>query len=102
MLFRSVASLATYRYYHSILPTEWALTLGGIALLGLGLFLMRYFEKPKYGFVYQPEGGRNNPLEALLMNQILQQPHNTGSIQDSPPQYGGGNFDGGGAGGDFQ
>ena len=97
-----IATVMTYRHYHSILPPEWALTGAGIVFLALGLFLMRYFETPKYGFAYQPERAKNNPLEALLMNQLLQQTHNTGTIHDNPPQYGGGDFDGGGAGGTFE
>lgn len=96
-----IATVMTYRHYHSVLPPEWALTGAGIVFLALGLFLMRYFEIPKYGFVYQPERAKDNPLETLLMNQLLQQTHNTGTVHDTPPQYGGGDFDGGGAGGTF-
>lgn len=97
-----IATVMTYRHYHSIMPPEWALTGAGLVFLGLGLFLMRYFETPKYGFAYQPERAKNNPVEALLMNQLLQQTHNTGTVHDGPPQYGGGDFDGGGAGGTFE
>ena len=97
----AVVSIATYRYYYSLLPAEWALTLAGGAVLALGLFLMRHFEKPRYGFVYSPELGKNNPIEALVLNQFLQQTHSTGSIQDNPPHFGGGSFDGGGAGSEF-
>jgi hypothetical protein len=96
-----IASVLTYRHYHSIMPIEWSLTLAGLAFLALGLFLMKYLATPRNGFAYQPERAKNNALEALLMNQVLQQTHNTGSVQDTPPQYGGGDFGGGGASADF-
>jgi hypothetical protein len=97
-----IGSVMTYRHYHSIMPIEWALTLTGILFLAIGLFLMRYFETPKFGFAYQPEKAKSNLIETLLMNQILQQTQGTGTVQDAPPQYGGGgDFDGGGAGGTF-
>ena len=91
-----IASILTYRYYHTIMPIEWALTLAGIVFLALGLFLMKYFKTSRNGFVYQPELAKNNPLEALLMNQFLQQPN-----QDTTAKFGGGDFGGGGSSSEF-
>jgi hypothetical protein len=92
------ASILTYRHYHSIMPFEWALTLAGIAFLALGYFLMHYLKAPRNGFVYAPERHKNSLMEALVVNQLLQQ---TPATPDDSVRYGGGDFGGGGASGDY-
>ena len=66
-----------------------------ILLLGCSLFLIleAYLQ-----YQYQIFGTRyGNALEALIVNQFLQQTPNSGNVQDTPPQFGGGDFGGGGA-----
>jgi hypothetical protein len=92
------ASILTYRHYHSIMPFEWALTLAGIAFLALAYFLMHYLKAPRNGFVYAPERHKNSLIEALVINQLVQQ---TPAAPDDSVRYGGGDFGGGGASGDF-
>lgn len=93
-----VASVLTYRYYHAIMPIEWALTGAGIAFLAVAVFLMRYLKTPRKGFAYQPERNKNNVLEALIVNQFLPQTSNT---SDETFKYGGGDFGGGGASSEY-
>jgi hypothetical protein len=89
-----VASIMTYRHYHSVMPIEWAFTLAGMALLALAIFLMKYLKTPQNGFIYQPEKKKSNILESLIVNQLIpQSPQNTGG----GVEYGGGDFGGGGA-----
>jgi hypothetical protein len=89
----AVASILTYRHYHSIMPFEWALTLGGLAALGLAFFLIRYFKTPKMGISYEPNRSKSNIIEALVVNQFLQ----TDAPKQSDTKFGGGDFGGGGA-----
>jgi uncharacterized membrane protein YgcG len=91
-------SILTYRHYHSIMPIEWALTLAGTAFLALGYFLMHHLKTPRNGFVYAPERHKNGFIEAVVVNQLTQQ---TSATPDDSVQYGGGDFGGGGASGDF-
>jgi hypothetical protein len=89
-----VASILTYRVYHSIMPLEWALTLAGLAFLSLAIFLMKYLKTPQNGFVYQPKKNKNSLIESLIVNQFMPQtPQNT----EGGMEFGGGDFGGGGA-----
>jgi hypothetical protein len=93
------ASIMTYRHYFSVMPIEWACTLAGLALLGVAFGLMKYLKTPRNGIVYAPKRSKTSLVETLIMNQIAQQ-----SVADAPQQderFGGGKFDGGGAGIEF-
>jgi hypothetical protein len=91
-------SIATYRYYHTIMPIEWACTLAGLGLLALASGLMRYLKSPRHGFVYEEKKSKTTLAESLILNHII------GQTTQAPPtddRFAGGNFDGGGAGKDF-
>ena len=88
-----VASILTFRYYHAIMPIEWALTLAGLALLVLAFLLIHYLKTPRKNFAYQPERGKSSLIETLIVNQFLPQ---TAANKDTIP-FGGGDFGGGGA-----
>lgn len=94
-----VASILTYRYYFAIMPIEWALTLAGIVVLALAVYLIKYLKTPKHGFVYLPNASKTNFIESLVMNQLLQQATHT--TTEESIKYGGGDFDGGGAGSEY-
>jgi hypothetical protein len=96
--FGIAASILTYRQYHSIMPLEWALALAGMFFLSLGYFLMHHLKTPRKGFVYAPERRKNGFIEALVVNQLTQQ---TSATPDDSVRYGGGDFGGGGASGNF-
>lgn len=92
-------SIFTYRFYFAVIPIALALTFGGMLLIALAAGLIHYLRKAKNGFTYQPDDefeGFN--LEALLMSQIVQSkiPH-----QGDTFRFGGGDTDGGGAGGKY-
>ncbi len=95
-----VASVMTYRYYFAIMPIEWALTLAGIVVLTLAVYLINYLKTPQNGFVYLAKNNKNNFIESLVMNQLLQQAAHT-TQTDGDIKYGGGDFDGGGAGSEY-
>ena len=96
-------SVLTFKYYHHVLPLEWSLLIAGTLLLGIGFLLLQYLKTPKNGFSNQPERGAKNPYEALIISQVLQHSHAMEALPDSeiPPQFGGGDFGGGGASGEF-
>ncbi|PUZ30420.1 hypothetical protein GA0116948_101447 [Chitinophaga costaii] len=96
------AAVFTIRYYHHLLPFEWALLLGGLLLVGITYMLIRYLKTPKHGFSDEPEQNASRfgklQLEALIITQTIHAPaHSEGSHFD----YGGGSGGGGGAGGTF-
>ncbi|WP_394994834.1 hypothetical protein [Emticicia sp.] len=87
-------SIFTYRHYFSILPLEWASTIGGAILVLLSILAIRALKTPKYRLTYEPH--RKNKfqnLEAFIVNQAIQQPN-----QPDKMQFGEGNFGGGGTG----
>ncbi len=95
-----VASILTYRYYYAVMPIEWALTLAGVLVIVLAVYLIKYLKTPKHGFAYLSNTNKTNFIELLVMNQILQQATHTTTAEDSI-KYGGGDFDGGGAGSEY-
>jgi uncharacterized membrane protein YgcG len=87
-------SVFTYRSYFSVMPIEWALTLGGVILIGVAVFGTKYFKMPKYNLSSEPEEqGKFQKLESILVAQSFQT-----KISDDSFKFGGG--DGGGAGAD--
>lgn len=95
-------SIATIRYYHQIIPIEFAFILGGISLLAIAAMLFSYLKVPKFGFTVKEEKGNRNwfskDVESILIAQSIGQQHHT-----NPDEHlqGGGKFGGGGAGENF-
>ncbi|GAB3514076.1 hypothetical protein [Emticicia fontis] len=86
-------SIFTYRYYFSILPIEWALTLGGAALVGFSVWGIWFFRTPKWGLSYQQtQASKYRDFEAFIVSQAL--PHQGGGKM----KFGDGDFGGGGSG----
>lgn len=94
-------SMATIRYYHQIMPIEYALILSGAVLLIITAFLFNYLKSPKNGFTVEEDKANRNwfskDMEAILIAQSIgqQAAPATDSLQ------GGGKFGGGGAGESF-
>ena len=87
-------SIVTYRQYFSVLPLEWALTIGGAILALLSILTIRALKTPKLGLTYAPSGtNKFQNLEAFIVNQAIHQPS-----QSENMQFGEGNFGGGGSG----
>ncbi len=88
-------SIFTYRQYFSVLPLEWALTIGGILLVLLSILAIRALKTPKMGLTYaQTSKNKFQNLEAFIVNQAIPQAPN----QSDKMQFGEGDFGGGGAG----
>jgi hypothetical protein len=87
-------SIVTYRQYFSVLPLEWALSIGGTIVVLLSILSIRALKTPKYNLTYEPSGSNKfQNLEAFIINQTINQP-----TQPDKMQFGEGDFGGGGAG----
>jgi uncharacterized membrane protein YgcG len=87
------ASIFTYRYYHAVLPLEWALAFGGLALIVFSSIAIKYFKTPKYNLCSAPSDRENyQKLEGILTSSVLQAP----GQQGNDLKFGGGEFGGGG------
>ena len=98
-----VLSVATFRYYHSVLPAEWELLVLGLGLFGLVYFVIQKIKTRATGITFQQDRTNDtamlNNIEALIVNsQELQ--HAEQNSQSEMP-FDGGDFSGGGAGGSF-
>jgi hypothetical protein len=92
-----VFSIFTYRFYFSVLPIEWALTLGGILLIFGAILIIRYLRKPKFGISDEPTNEKSfGNISTLITAQILGK-----SPEPKGINFGGGDFGGGGAGNEY-
>ena len=92
-------SISTYRTYFSVLPIEWALTLGGFALIIVSIALIKYLHTPKHGITYQPQlANENLNLESMIITQVI---NNAPAPSQNDPDFGGGQYGGGGAGSEY-
>jgi hypothetical protein len=91
-----LAAGSTVRMYHSVLPLEWVLVLGGTLVVLCAGWVIKLLKTPRFGFSHDPEEVSANRLglEAVLLSQL------TKNVQsaDHDVQLGGGDFGGGGAG----
>ncbi len=98
----TVASIATIRYYHQIVPLEYALILAGVLLLSIAAFLFKYLKTPKNGFTVEVDIANRNwfskDIESILIAQSVGNLH---TEQATDNLQGGGKFGGGGAGENF-
>lgn len=90
-------SIFTYRSYYSIMPIEWALTLGGAILIGVSVFCIKYFKSPKFNLSsVAEEQGKLQKLETILVAQAFQ-----AKTSDDTFKFGGGDAGGAGADGKY-
>lgn len=98
-LLLAVVSVATIRYYYSILPQEWALTIGGTVMCVIALMSYLFFRNKKQGITYEADETNDHwftkDVEAIVIAQIIRQQSFRKEME-----FGGGEFGGGGAGGD--
>lgn len=96
-------SIATFRYYHSVLPAEWALILSGLGIFALVYFVIQKIKTKETGITFQHDRTNDtamlNNIEALIVNS--QDIKHAEEAQQSKMPFGGGDFSGGGAGGSF-
>lgn len=96
-------SIYTVRFYHSVLPIEVALTLGGVVLFAIAYFSIRKLKEKESGLTFKPD--RINHSDSLLNAEALVVASTFGMKPevktDSPMEFGGGGFSGGGSDGSF-
>lgn len=97
-------SIYTIRFYYSVLPIEVALTLGGLVLFAIAYFSIRKLKEKESGLTFKPDRINNSNsilnAEALIVASTFgMKPEVKGP--DSPMDFGGGGFSGGGSEGSF-
>ena len=99
-----VVSFISFRYYHTLLPIEWALFIVGILLILTGYLLIKFLEEPKNGFasqnIYQ-QTNKNTMLEAMIAAQVAASANASIDKPQNGTEFGGGSGGGGGASGGF-
>ena len=95
-----VAAILTFRNYYSIISAEAAMIIGGLILVPMSYWLMRFLRGGKHGFEYNPDAATESKYadaEAFALSQVLAQ-------QPAPLQetnFGGGSFGGAGSGSSY-
>ncbi|MBF4515412.1 hypothetical protein IRZ71_03625 [Flavobacterium sp. ANB] len=96
-------SIFTIRFYYSVLPVEIALTVGGLVLFAVAYFSIRKLKDNEVGLTFKPD--RINTSNSLLNAEALIVASTFGMKPevktDSPMEFGGGGFSGGGSEGSF-
>lgn len=96
-------SIFSIRFYYSVLPTEVALTLGGFVLFMIAYFSIQKLKNKESGLTFKPD--RINTSNTILNAEALIVASTFGAKPevktDSPMDFGGGGFSGGGSGGSF-
>jgi hypothetical protein len=79
------------------MPIEWALTLGGVILIGLSVLCIKYFKTPKFNVSsVAEEQGKLQKLETILVSQAFQTQTSGDNLK-----FGGGDAGGAGADGEY-
>jgi uncharacterized membrane protein YgcG len=93
-------SVATFRTYYNVLPLAWAAVIAGAVLCIVAYFSIRYLQKNKGAYTYETDADQS--LLMQIQGQIVD--HSLGNLPNQPQKgdsFGGGDFGGGGASGDF-
>lgn len=97
-------SIFTIRYYHSLLPIEIAITLGGIILFSIASFSIKKLKNKTSGITFEVDKLTQKKdfinAEALVAVSAFGIKPET-KIEESPLKFGGGDYSGGGASGSF-
>lgn len=97
-------SFFTFRTYHHVLPPEVALTIGGLVVFAFTYFSIKKTKYNETGITFKADRFTNPNAFANL--QILVAASQFGlkpeaTVTDSPMEFGGGGFSGGGSSGEF-
>uniref|UniRef100_UPI00404B2C4F hypothetical protein n=1 Tax=Fulvivirga sp. TaxID=1931237 RepID=UPI00404B2C4F len=86
------------RYYHSIMPIEYALILGGAIILGIVWLALKFWQEDKLGVTTKADEDLDSGLkiESLVLDQTFGKIDSTNTFSGE-----GGKFGGGGASGNF-
>ncbi|PWB19070.1 hypothetical protein [Flavobacterium sp. HTF] len=97
-------SFYSFRFYHSVLPIEVALTLGGLILFAIAFFFIRKLKTKESGLTFKPDRISNsntflNAETLIIASTFGMKPE--AKAPDSPMEFGDGGFSGGGSSGNF-
>jgi hypothetical protein len=97
-------TIFTIRTYESILPTEMALTIGGLIVFAFAYFAIKKTKHKETGITFKEDRFANPNAFANL--QVLVAASQFGikpevKVEESPMKFGDGGFSGGGSGGEF-
>lgn len=97
------ATVATYQFYNPDFPYEYTITFGGLIMLLVSWFSIRYLKTHNKVFTYEHDSDNDNQgllnAEALIVAQTAG--GISGQSSDQGTEFGGGSFGGGGAGGKY-
>lgn len=97
-------SVFTIRYYHHILPAEMALTLGGLVLFAFTYFSIKKIKNNKTGITFLLDRFSNSNSQLNLETIVVASQFGLKQEikpEESPMDFGGGGFSGGGSSGEF-
>lgn len=94
-------SIITFRTYHHVLPTTLALTLGGLILLALSMYIIKKFKNSQTGLSFMPDPFQGNALQKKMETLTTLATNSIETTSTSPMEFGGGGFSGGGSGSNF-
>ena len=94
------AIVFTIRYYHTVLPAEVLMTVGGIVLLGITYGLMKWLHEPVHGFTSREISSKNAMNKLQIESLIIAQTFKPGTDTEGTT-FGGGSTGGGGASGEY-
>jgi uncharacterized membrane protein (DUF485 family) len=97
-------SIYTIRFYYAVLPIEVALTFGGVVLFAIAYFSIKKLKEKESGLTFKAD--RINHSDNFLNAEALVVASTFGikpgvKAPDSPMEFGGGGFSGGGSEGSF-
>ncbi|GAB3781470.1 hypothetical protein GCM10028818_35630 [Spirosoma horti] len=97
-----IGAVMTFHEYIGLFPLNIALTLGGLSLIGIAVFGIRYLASPKHGFTDAPDD--DSPNELFLNAATIVAVQAASSAHQAPKdnlRYGSGDFGGAGSEGKY-
>ncbi|MBC5862733.1 hypothetical protein [Flavobacterium turcicum] len=97
-------SIYSIRFYYSVLPLELVLTFGGLFLFGVTYYLIKKLQNQTTGITFKPDRFSNStPFQAaeIIVSTQLGGAQSNQQTTDSPMEFGGGGYSGGGASGEY-
>lgn len=94
----------TFRMYHHVLPPEVALTIGGLIVFAFTYFAIKRTKHNETGLTFKVDRFTNpntfaNVQALVVASQFGIKPE--AKVEESPMEFGGGGFSGGGSSGEF-
>ena len=94
----------TFRMYHHVLPPEVALTIGGLVVFSFTYFAIKKTKHKETGITFKVDRFTNPNAFANLQTLVVASQFGLkpeAKVEESPMEFGGGGFSGGGSGGEF-